>query len=178
MDRSRVVSLEYCFHWVQQDNYSAEKNAFINSRLDFSGLPPLKKNGRFQLVQNAAAQILTRTRKRAHINITPVLKSLNHLWHASKVWTRQSLWILWYRPFGCSKNEDKKGCGGWEEWAVLFFAERESEELWLECKVHPWTWVSHLPILWSQPSLFLLVRCHVHLQQEILGLLRRTKYTQ
>ena len=56
-------------------------NAFVFSRLDycnalFSGLPK-KSTDRLQLVQNAAARVLTRTKMREHI--TPVLASLHWL---------------------------------------------------------------------------------------------------
>ena len=56
-------------------------HAFISSRLDycnriFSSLTK-KEIGQLQFIQNAAARVLTRTRKAAHI--TPVLKSLHWL---------------------------------------------------------------------------------------------------
>ena len=56
-------------------------HAFIYSRLDycnaiFSGLSR-RELGQVQLIQNAAARVLTRTRKTDHI--TPVLKSLHWL---------------------------------------------------------------------------------------------------
>ena len=69
-----------CPFLAQQD---AEKlvHAFITSRLDycnalFTGLPK-KLIGKLQLIQNSAARLLTKTRRREHI--TPVLAELHWL---------------------------------------------------------------------------------------------------
>ena len=67
--------------FVSQDDAKTLIHAFVFSRLDycnalFSGLPK-KSTDKLQLVQNAAARILTKTRMREHI--TPVLASLHWL---------------------------------------------------------------------------------------------------
>ena len=86
---SNVVKVAY-FHlrniariraFLSLDDAKTLINAFVFSRLDycnglFSGLPK-KTTDRLQLVQNAAARVLTKTRMRAHI--TPVLASLHWL---------------------------------------------------------------------------------------------------
>ena len=67
--------------YLSLDDAKTLIHAFVFSRLDYcnallSGLPK-KTTDRLQLVQNAAARVLTRTRMRAHI--TPVLASLHWL---------------------------------------------------------------------------------------------------
>ena len=67
--------------FLSQTDTERVMHSFITSRLDY-GNPllsnmPKKVVGRLQMVQNAAARVLTRTRRRAHI--TPVLESLHWL---------------------------------------------------------------------------------------------------
>lgn len=67
--------------FLSLDNAKTLIHAFVFSRLDYcnallSGLPK-KTTDRLQLVQNAAARVLTRTKMREHI--TPVLASLHWL---------------------------------------------------------------------------------------------------
>ena len=67
--------------FLSQSDTERLMHCFISSRLDYcnallSGLPK-KEVYRLQLVQNAAARVLTKTRRRAHI--TPILKSLHWL---------------------------------------------------------------------------------------------------
>ena len=66
---------------VNQANKEVVVHAFVTSRLDycnalFTGLPK-KAINQLQTIQNAAARVLTKTKKRAHIK--PVLKSLHWL---------------------------------------------------------------------------------------------------
>ena len=66
---------------ISQPSKEILVHAFITSRLDycnslFTGLPKQELN-RLQLIQNAAARLITNTKKRAHIK--PILKSLHWL---------------------------------------------------------------------------------------------------
>ncbi len=72
--------MSICLSYSLKDLQTAI-HAFITSRLDYCnllylGLPKSSLN-RLQLVQNAAARLITGTRKREHI--TPVLASLHWL---------------------------------------------------------------------------------------------------
>ena len=66
---------------ISQPSKEILVHAFITSRLDycnslFTGLPKQELN-RLQLIQNAAARLITNTKKRAHIK--PILRSLHWL---------------------------------------------------------------------------------------------------
>lgn len=66
---------------LSQANTETLMNTFITCRIDYcnallSGLPK-KNTAQLQLLQNSAARVWTRTRKRAHS--TPILKSLHYL---------------------------------------------------------------------------------------------------
>ncbi len=63
---------------ILETDLSFSSHAFINSRVDYcNGLLHKKTIRQLQLIQNAAARILTRTRTSEHI--TPVLRSLHWL---------------------------------------------------------------------------------------------------
>ncbi len=75
----KTIAIIRCF--VSSQDYEKLGHAFITSRVDYcngllAGLPK-KTIRQLQLIQNAAARILTRTRKSEHI--TPVLRSLHWL---------------------------------------------------------------------------------------------------
>ncbi|KAI3356418.1 hypothetical protein L3Q82_017633 [Scortum barcoo] len=79
-------------HFLSQSDAEKLIHAFVSSRLDYcnsllSGCPN-KSLKTLQLVQNAAARVLTRTRKRDHI--TPVLASLHWLPCKSLEWILKS----------------------------------------------------------------------------------------
>lgn len=76
-------------------------HAFISSRLDYcsallTGLPQKKKKksiNKLKLMQNSAARLLTRTKKREHK--TPVLATLH--WLAIKFWIDFKVLLLTYK---------------------------------------------------------------------------------
>ncbi len=75
------ISRMRCF--VSSQDLEKLVHAFITSRVYYyngllTGLPK-KSIRQLQLIQNAAARILTRTRKSEHITFTPVLRSLHWL---------------------------------------------------------------------------------------------------
>ncbi len=77
----RDMRMWFCFEG--EKNHNAEKlvHAFMTSRLDYCnallGGCPASSINKLQVVQNAAARVLTRSRKYDHI--TPILQSLHWL---------------------------------------------------------------------------------------------------
>ncbi len=74
----RLKNIARIRSFVSSQDLEKLVHAFITGRMDYcNGLLPKKTARQLQLIQNAAARILTRTRTSEHI--TPVLKSLHWL---------------------------------------------------------------------------------------------------
>ena len=96
LELRRITSIR---QYLSQDATTKLVNALITSRLDYcnsvlAGLP-LEQISRLQRVQNSAARLVMKTRKRDHI--TPVLRDLH--WLPVRFRWRFKLAILAYRHF-------------------------------------------------------------------------------